>query len=249
MIRGMVLFYLNIKPTHGYEIQRFIQISGMDQWMKIQSGSIYYALTKLEKEKNIKVNREERTGSRVRKIYEITELGKQTLKEEMRNELLQPIFETGSTKYMVYPMISALDSSEVQTLLEKHIKDLQDKKLYWEKWKEVKAGATADRLTNLTFDMTIHSLEDQIIWHKELMDSLDIYMKESVNLINMIEMFEPDSLVEDSDCGAGQNEINTRLAQMERIKESVEKDPKRAVEELNKIMEDMMREANSRSNK
>ena len=72
MIRALILYYLSIKPTHGYEIQKFIQLLGTDQWMKIQSGSIYYALTKLEKEKCIDVLREERTGSRVRKIYKIT---------------------------------------------------------------------------------------------------------------------------------------------------------------------------------
>jgi len=79
MIRVIILHYLNIKPTHGYEIQQFISMSGIDQWTKIQSGSIYYALTKLEKEKNIAIQREERTGSRVRKIYAITEQGKNTL--------------------------------------------------------------------------------------------------------------------------------------------------------------------------
>ena len=77
MIRGIILYYLNIKPTHGYEIQQFINFSGIDQWVNIQSGSIYYALTKLEKEKNISILREERIGSRLRKIYQITEKGKQ----------------------------------------------------------------------------------------------------------------------------------------------------------------------------
>ena len=86
MIRGIILYYLNIKPTHGYEIQQYISMSGMEQWTKIQSGSIYYALTKLEKEKNIAVIREEHTGARVRKIYEITEQGRHTLMAEMRHE-------------------------------------------------------------------------------------------------------------------------------------------------------------------
>ena len=27
MIRGIILYYLNIKPTHGYEIQQFINFS------------------------------------------------------------------------------------------------------------------------------------------------------------------------------------------------------------------------------
>jgi DNA-binding PadR family transcriptional regulator len=50
MIKLLLLYYLSVKPTHGYEIQRFIQENELDKWTKIQSGSIYYALAKLEKE-------------------------------------------------------------------------------------------------------------------------------------------------------------------------------------------------------
>jgi len=179
MIQGLILYYLNIKPTHGYEIQRFIQISGMDQWAKIQSGSIYYALTKLEKEKKVKVQREERTGSRVRKIYGITEEGKQALQEEMRQALATPIIEIGSLKYIVYPLIGELEKKEITVIIKKHIMDLEDKKKYWEVWKSAKAGEDASKLTKLSFDMTIHTLEDQILWHQELLDHLEDYMEES----------------------------------------------------------------------
>ncbi|MDV9924842.1 PadR family transcriptional regulator, partial [Clostridioides difficile] len=55
MIRTLILYYLNIKPTHGYEIQKFLQVSGADRWTKIQSGSIYYALAKLEKDGGVRV--------------------------------------------------------------------------------------------------------------------------------------------------------------------------------------------------
>ncbi len=34
MIRTLILYYLNIKPTHGYEIQKFLQVSGADRWTK-----------------------------------------------------------------------------------------------------------------------------------------------------------------------------------------------------------------------
>ena len=131
MVKGLILYYLSIKSTHGYEIQKFIQLSGMDQWTKIQSGSIYYALTKLEKEKYIQVLKEERTGSRVRKIYEITDLGRKELEKEMRTELMTPIMETGSLKFVLYPMISVLKEKETKQLIEKHISDLEEKKKYW----------------------------------------------------------------------------------------------------------------------
>ncbi|WP_235689849.1 PadR family transcriptional regulator [Clostridioides difficile] len=60
MIRTLILYYLNIKPTHGYEIQKFLQVSGADRWTKIQSGSIYYALAKLEKDGGVRVLKEEK---------------------------------------------------------------------------------------------------------------------------------------------------------------------------------------------
>lgn len=235
MIRGLILYYLNIKPTHGYEIQRFIQISGLDQWAKIQSGSIYYALTKLEKEKNIKVQREERTGSRVRKLYEITDAGKQALQDEMRAELATPILEIGSLKYIVYPMIGVLDIKDMEAIINKHILDLRDKKKYWEVWKDAKAGEDAPKLTRLSFDMTIHTLEDQILWHQELLEHLEDYIEEAKSMTQMIQMFEPDVMEDRSD----DTKYSKQLQRIEEIKQSVELDPKKAIEQLNQIIEEM----------
>ena len=39
MVRILILYYLNIKTTHGYEIQKFIQETGLEQWTQIKSGS------------------------------------------------------------------------------------------------------------------------------------------------------------------------------------------------------------------
>lgn len=235
MIRGLILYYLNIKPTHGYELQKFIQISGLDQWAKIQSGSIYYALTKLEKEKNIKVQREERTGSRVRKIFEITDAGKQALQEEMRNELATPILEIGSLKYILYPMIGVLDKKDTEAIINNHITDLKDKKKYWEIWKDAKAGENAPKLTRLSFEMTIHTLEDQLLWHQELLEHLEDYIEEAKSLTQMIQMFETDSIEEIS----GDTKLSKQLERIEKIKQSVELNPKKAIEQLNQIIEEM----------
>lgn len=237
MVKSLILYYLSIKPTHGYEIQKFIQLSGIDQWTKIQSGSIYYALTKLEKEKCIHVLKEERTGSRVRKIYEITDLGRNELEKEMRTELMTPIVETGSLKYVLYTMISVLTEQEAKELIEKHIADLEEKRNYWEYWRDLKGNATANKLMKLSFDMTIHSLEDQIAWHEELLHGLDVYRKESEDMAKMIKAFEPDCIPETAGGSIEEKELQVQLAQIERIKEAVESDPKRALEQLNEIMD------------
>ena len=92
--------------------------------------------------------------------------------------LLSIIVETGSLKYVLYTMISVLTEQEAKELIEKHIADLEEKRNYWEYWRDLKGNATANKLMKLSFDMTIHSLEDQIAWHEELVHGLDVYRKE-----------------------------------------------------------------------
>ena len=194
------------------------------------------------KEKNIQVLKEERNGSRIRRIYEITELGRKELDREMREELETPIMEIGSLKYIVYPMINVLSKNDTKQIIEKHISDLNEKKKYWESWRNIKAGETADRLTRLSFDMSIHSLEDQITWHQELLNCLDDYRKEADNMVKMIKSFEPDSIPEGNPQGGKQKEMQEWLAVMEKIQESAQVDPQRALEQLNAVVEEMKRQ-------
>ena len=149
MVRGIILYYLNIKPTHGYEIQQFISLSGIDQWTNIKSGSIYYALAKLEKEKNVEVKREERTGSRVRKIYQITEQGRETLVEEMQQELGMPLFNIGSAKFITSPILATIPKVQMEEILKKHIDQLKENKKYWEFWGSKKISKEEYNLTEI----------------------------------------------------------------------------------------------------
>ncbi|HEX3021889.1 MAG TPA: PadR family transcriptional regulator [Lachnospiraceae bacterium] len=238
MIRGIVLYYLSIKPTHGYEIQRFLQISGTDQWTKIQSGSIYYALTKLEKEKCIKVLREERTGSRVRKIYEITDFGRKELHREMCEELDTPLSSVGSPKFIIEPMISTLTKEEATTLLRKHIDKLKEQRDFWRKWADIKVDKDATKLTKLTFEMTITSLEDQIAWHEELLENVDLYKEQSSVMRSFIEGFDFDKFTEKSN----DIEIEQKIDYIEQIKEAIKDNPDNAIGNLEKIIEELKRQ-------
>ena len=235
MIRGLILFYLNIKPTHGYEIQRFIQLSEVDKWAKIQSGSIYYALSKLEKEKNIAVLKEESTGSRIRKIFMITELGKKTLQEEMQEALAEPIANVGSMKFIIAPIISTLPKEEMITILLKHISGLKEQKEYWEKWKKVKAGEKDPKLVQLSFKMAIDSINNQIMWHEELLDNLDENILESSLMRGIIETFDADRY-----------EVQVKVPLVEQrvefasgFKEAMKNDPKMAIDRLNRVIEEL----------
>ncbi|MFH5181926.1 PadR family transcriptional regulator [Paenibacillus sp. TAB 01] len=46
----ILLGMLMERPMHGYELQQQIQSRRLDVWAHILSGSIYYALNKMEKE-------------------------------------------------------------------------------------------------------------------------------------------------------------------------------------------------------
>lgn len=238
MIRALILYYLSIKPTHGYEIQKFIQLSGTDQWMKIQSGSIYYALTKLEKEKCIDVLREERTGSRVRKIYKITEHGMKEMHKEIMSVLQTPIAGTGSPKFIIEPMLSLLDESELKVAIQNHIKELEEKREYWKRWSDIKAGKDATKLVQLSFSMTINALEDQILWHKELLDNLELYLNEGDAMKNFIIQFDVDSAETEVEV----SEVDQKISYLNKIKDIIKDNPSKALDNLDLILEELQRQ-------
>ncbi len=186
MVRALILFYLSIKPTHGYDIQRFVEINGMDQWAKIQSGSIYYALNKLEKQGFIYTLREERNGARIRKIYAINELGKEELRRTLKEELLKPMGSIESDKFMIYIMFNRLTKDEITSGINEHIKMLEEKKSWWESGKKLKVTETTLKSEALQFDVVIKTLEYQIEWHKMLIEEVDELMKFSDGIENVI---------------------------------------------------------------
>ncbi len=233
MIRGIILYYLNMKPTHGYEIQQFIQLTNMDQWTKIQSGSIYYALNKLEQEQNIAVLREERTGSRIRKIYQITQQGRQTLHQEMEQELAVPLFQIGSPKFITSPILATLSKADIERVVKKHIKELQKTLEYWMTWGDRKAATDDYDLTRLSFQMSIDSLKQQILWHEELLKHLDYYQEQSKTMGQMITSFDADS-VRDLDENSGEEE---QLRLLNELKTTLAQNPEQAIENINAMIQ------------
>lgn len=235
MIRGIILYYLNIKPTHGYEIQQFIQLSGMDQWTKIQSGSIYYALAKLEKEKNIAVLREERTGSRVRKIYQITSEGKKTLYTEMKEELKAPLFQVGSPKFITSPILCTLEKSDIEKSITSHIQELQNSLSYWKMWSVKKNDTDKYDLTKLSFQMAIDSLNQQIAWHTELLNHIDYYTEQASMLSHMIRSFDADTVKHIETA----TDKDTQVQLLQDLKDAVTTDPQKAIDNIEELIKQL----------
>ena len=232
MIRVFILYYLNIKPTHGYEIQRYFQVSGMEQWMKVQSGSIYYALTKLEKEKLIVALREEGTGARVRKIYGITEAGKEALQKELLAEVRKPISEVGSPKFILDLMIGELPKEKLTEAIKEHIHILREQKEFWKKWQKIKGNEIATKLQGITFQMTVDHLQNQILWHEELLEYLDLYMEQSRQSKIMLQSFDFVEVAEKTQ----DMEVSQQLDYALKLREMIVKEPDRALDNLDNII-------------
>lgn len=237
MIRGIILCYLKIKPTHGYEIQQYLQLSGVEHWAKIQSGSIYYALASLEKEKNIEVLREERTGSRVRKIYRITEKGMDTLQDEMKEALKTPITNLGSIKFFISPILCTLSREDIVEITGNHIRELKEQKEYWIVWQKAKKGEKPNILTDISFEMNIQNIEYQIKWHEELLFHLDLYIEESKWMVQTLEQFDV-SLYEKQ---PGKSQTEQSIEYMNRTKDTMKDNPE-IVKKLDVLIEELKKQ-------
>lgn len=234
MIKALILYFLNVRPTHGYDIQRFIEINGMDKWAKIQSGSIYYALSKMEKEGLIYTLREERTGARVRKIYDINDSGRAELKKLLKQEILKPIYGVESDKFMIYLMFNKLSKEDIVGRIEEHIRELNDTKHWWEMGKKLKVTSTSLKLDAMTFDMAISSLGNQIKWHEILLEELDDILKYSDGVERIIGSLNFANLGDDiqyNTCG------NHNLGKIEDLKNDIVKNPDNLEEKINELIE------------
>lgn len=186
MIRVLILYYLSIKPTHGYEIQKFIQINHLDQWTKIQSGSIYYALNKLEEQNLIELESEAAGGQKAKKTYRITEDGRAKLTQLVQKELDKDISVIGSDKFIVYPILNGLDKEIVAQKINEHIKKLIAKKNYLESWRDAKVNESSLKVETLSFEMMISNVSYQIQWHEALAEELIECMKKSTEISELI---------------------------------------------------------------
>ena len=228
MIKALILYYLNIKPTHGYEIQRFIQLNEMDQWTKIQSGSIYYALGKLEKEGLIELREEIGSGPKARKIYGITEAGRMALEALAQEELAKALYPTGSDKFIVYPFLDTLDKATIVQVTAQHVAQLKTQLNYLQKWQSIKARPDSLKIESLSFEMMIESLSYQIKWHEALIEEVDQCIAASQSLSKGIALFDFSQVEE---------KHSTKTPEgIEKLKAEILSDPKNASEKLEELI-------------
>lgn len=228
IIKTLILYYLSIKSTHGYEIQKFIQTNHMDKWTKIQSGSIYYALSKLEKEGLIVLLKEVGSGSKARKVYSITEAGKMELKKLVKQELNHEISEVGSDKFIVFPLLNVLDKNEMIIELKGHIKKLNAQKNYLEKWQDIKINEHTLNIEKIAFEMMLSNIQYQIKWHNALINDMEECINASKKVTKLISEFDF------SEAGSVESD---NAPDIENLKNQILNNPNTAHEKLEQLIE------------
>lgn len=164
----ILLSFLRERPMHGYEIQQLIQKSRMDIWTNILSGSIYYALNKMEAEGLIAATAEERTGARIRKIYSITAAGEQLFQQMVREALKLAPHTPKSDFSLALNWIDSIPAPEAVALLEENLKQVETSLEQWRLGKRIKGEYGLSPIAVASFDHAIAQLEQDIVYLQQV---------------------------------------------------------------------------------
>jgi len=230
MVKAIILYYLSVKATHGYEIQKYIQTAGFEIWAKVKSGSIYYALSKMEKNGEVELVKEEANGSRVRRIYKITDKGRNELEKVINEELSKYLVPIGTEKFIIPMLMNKIDKEKGITIIDKHIKELNETLEYWNYWKDIKINNNSTEVEKISFHMNIVNIENSIRWHEALKKDYDIYVKEADKQYEMIKN------VDFSELDEVKEETNSNSKKINELKDIILNKPKEAKEAFEELL-------------
>lgn len=155
-VRTLCLAILYFGETTGYDIKKLSMEGKYSHFVDASFGSIYPALTKLEKEALVTCRQEAQEGKPPRKIYAITEKGR----DAFRNELLEPpapdIFKS---EFLLISLCAEIIGPEQTTkAIDTHIEHLRAKLDHLEKVRLETEGDAA----RWTCDYGVHCISASI---------------------------------------------------------------------------------------
>ncbi len=146
----------------------------MGDWTSVAFGSIYFALTQLEKEGLIIKVSEEKKGNRpARSIYEMSESGSQ---EFLR--LLTNVWGETEPQYFKIDIalffIRALPLKKVKRFIAQRIDKLEKLHTYLLRHKQEQlADKNVPRLAQAIFDHSRLHMEAELVWLKDLLQKIE----------------------------------------------------------------------------
>jgi DNA-binding PadR family transcriptional regulator len=149
------------RPRHGYEIEQVIEERGMREWTEIGFSSIYYLLKKLEREGLIEGRLEQAERGPARKVYHITQAGREARHAALLESLSVPW--RGAPPLMLgIGNLPALAPAEAQAALRQYCDTLNDRLAQVQaKWE---AQQPLPYFVDAMFDYTVTVGEAELRW-------------------------------------------------------------------------------------
>ena len=124
-VRTICLAILNFREASGYEIKKLSTESQYAHFVDASFGSIYPALNKLESEGLVTSREERQAGKPARKVYSITDLGREELLTQLEQPPKEDVFKS---EFLLIAMCAhLLDRSTVAAAIERNLEQMRAK--------------------------------------------------------------------------------------------------------------------------
>ncbi|AIP64252.1 PadR family transcriptional regulator [Burkholderia thailandensis] len=171
----VVLAMLTEAPMHAYRIQQLIKLRGKDEVVNVkQRNSLYQTIERLQRDALIAVRETERDGAfPERTVYEITDVGRDTARMWLREQLAQPAREFPSfpAALSVLPLLSADDA---RRQLEARAAALEAELARLDETQDAALAMQIPRLFLLDGELMRATLEAELEWVRSVVEHLKV---------------------------------------------------------------------------
>ena len=167
----VILGLLQDKDMHPYEITLIMKERMYDQMMKLQMGSLYYAVDKLAQDEYIEAVETIRSNDRPDKtIYRITDKGK-ALFEQLILQQIKKVELVFHPLYMALALSRHIDQDKVQKELQERIREIEHQVNYAYQVYEEHISIVPRSALHLMYGRYEHSLTE-LKWLKRLYEDV-----------------------------------------------------------------------------
>jgi len=170
-LEAAILGLIYEEPQYGYQLEKTIEGWGMRNWTQIGFSSIYYVLKKLEKRELVKSRLEKVEGKPSRKVFTITDHGRQVMKEKLidllswNKKLINP-FDLGLA-YLNY-----LEPQEVVDCLQNYSESAQNRIRFLESSVKMQKELNAPYYVVALFSRPLAILKIEIEWVESFIEEI-----------------------------------------------------------------------------
>ncbi len=123
-VRTLCLAILHDGETTGYQIRKLSTEGEYAYFVDASYGSIYPALARLETDKMVTSRVEQQEGRPAKKVYSITELGRETFRKSLFNDIDEDVFRS---EFLLFARFAPLlPASLVETRINEQIERLEE---------------------------------------------------------------------------------------------------------------------------